>query len=181
LARLKSSRAWKSRRAGKRSLRTKTMATATVPYPNIRRSPQLASASRAGFPDVYVVKRIDNSRLSREVNPERRRQCFTLLGLGGLVFFAGLMLAWQHFQCVRLGYEIQQLKAQQSSFVELNRELRLAQASLADPQRIDQIARKKLGLAPPAPQQVVRLGASEAPGGAMVDARMQSAEPSRGQ
>ncbi len=165
-----------------------TMATTTVPFPMVRqrpersgRRPQLVSASRAGFPDIFIVKRIDNSRLFRDVNPERRRQCFTLLGLGGLVFFAGLMLAWQHFQCVRLGYQIQQLKAQQSSFMELNRELRLAEASLADPQRIDRIARKKLGLSPPAPQQVVRLGGSEARGGAALDARIQSAEPLRGQ
>lgn len=146
-----------------------------------RRPAQLAAATRAGFPDVYFVKRIDNSRLFREVNPERRRQCFTLLGLGGLVFFAGLMLAWQHFQCVRFGYEIQQLKARESSFVELNRALRLEQASLTDPQRIDRIARKKLGLAPPAPEQLVRLGGPDAPDGAMPDARTQSAELPRGQ
>ena len=164
------------------------MATTTVPFPLMRRRPersgrrtQLVSASRAGFPDIFIVKSIDNSRLFREVNPEKRRQCFTLLGLGGLVFFACLTLAWQHFQCVRLGYQIQQLKAQQSSFVELNRELRLEQASLADPQRIDRIARKKLGLAPPAPRQVLRLGASGARGGAALDARIEPADPLRGQ
>ncbi len=157
------------------------MATATVPYPSIRPRTQLASASRGGFPEVHFIKRIDNSRLRREVNPQKRRQCFTLLSLGGVVFVAFLMLAWQHFQCVRFGYEIQQLKSQQSSLVELNRELRLEQASLADPQRIDRLARKRLGLAPPAPQQIIRLGGAAEPAEATVAARNQASETPRGQ
>lgn len=171
------------------------MATATVPFPQIRRRPsragrlastskrQLASASRGGFPDVYFVKCIDNSRLFRELNPERRRQCFTLLGLCSLVFICGLTLAWQHFQCVRTGYGIEQLKAQRSSLAEWNRELRLEQASLADPQRIDTLAREKLGLAPPTARQVIRLGASGEPAEATTAARDQasSAETPRGQ
>ncbi len=162
------------------------MATTSVPFPSIRRPerpvrrPQLASASHAGFAEVYFIKRIDNSRLQREVNPARRRQCFTLLSLGGVVFAAFLMLAWQHFQCVHFGYQIQQLKSQQSALVEMNRELRLEQASLADPQRIDQLARKRLGLAPPAPQQIVRLGPSGAPAGATVAARSRASKAPRG-
>src|SRR6266568_2169092 len=170
------------------------MATATVPFPQIRhkpararkpaskKRPQLASASRGGFPDVYFVKRIDNSRVRRELNPDRRRQCFTLLGLCSLVFVCGLMLAWQHFQCVRTGYGIEQLKAQRSSLAEWNRELRLEQASLADPQRIDMLARAKLGLAPPTARQVIRLGANGEPAEAAMAARNQeTSESPRGQ
>jgi cell division protein FtsL len=169
------------------------MATATIPFPQIRRKPararklaskkrpQLASASRGGFPDVYFVKRIDNSRVRRELNPERRRQCFTLLGLCSLVFICGLMLAWQHFQCVRTGYGIEQLKAQRSSLAEWNRELRLEQASLADPQRIDTLARAKLGLATPTARQVIRLGAAGEPAEATMATRDQaSSETPRG-
>ena len=164
------------------------MATTTVPFPLTRRRskrsvrrPQPAPARRAGFLEVCFVKRIDNSRLRRQVNPERRRQCFTLLSLGGIVFGAFLMLAWQHFQCVRFGYGIQQLKNQQSSLVELNRELRLEQASLADPQRIDQLARKRLGLATPAPEQIIPLGSPEEPARARDGARQWAAEAPRGQ
>jgi len=165
------------------------MATATVPFPQIRRKParagrhastrrrKLASASRGGFPNVYFVKRIDNSRVFRELNPERRRQCFTLLGLCSLVFICGLTLAWQHFQCVRTGYGIEQLKAQRSSLAEWNRELRLEQASLADPQRIDTLARAKLGLAPPTARQVIPLGASGEPTGATMAPRDQTSPP----
>lgn len=74
-----------------------------------------------------------------------------------MVFIFGLLFALQHFQGLRLGYQIEQLKAQRSAMEEWNHQLCLEQASLADPQRIDRLARKKLGLASPEPQQVIAL------------------------
>ncbi len=110
------------------------------------------------------MKRIDNSRLHREVDPEKRRECYSLLGLGILVFLFCLLFASQHFQCVRYGYQIQELKGQRAALEEWNRQLHLDEASLVDPQRIDAYARQKLGLATPAPQQVIHIGSvSSAP------------------
>jgi cell division protein FtsL len=135
------------------------MATVAVALPKARRRPRTQPAGgRAGFTDIYFVKHIDNSRLYREVDREKRRECFCLLGLGVLVFLFGLQVAWQGFQCVRDGYQIESVKAERAALEEWNHQLRLEQASLADPQRIDTLARRELGLAPPAPQQVIRLG-----------------------
>ncbi len=147
------------------------MATATATFPRARRRSQLVGATRRSFPDVYFVKRIDNSRLRREVNQEKRRECFGLLGLGILVFLFGLLFTWQHFQCVRYGYQIEQLKSQRAALEEWNHQLRLEQASLADPQRIDRLARRELGLAPPSPQRVIPMG----PGGENLDGNSESA------
>jgi cell division protein FtsL len=84
-----------------------------------------------------------------------------------------LLLARQHFQHIRYGYQIQELKGQRATLEEWNRRLRLDEASLADPQRIDAYARQKLGLAPPAPQQVIHLGAvSSVPASDAVFARV---------
>jgi len=136
------------------------MATATVTLPPIRRRPRNApAAGRANFPEFYFVKQIDNSRLVREVDPVRRRECFSLLGLLVLVFLFVLLFAWQHFQCVRYGYQIEQLKTASVNLEEQNRRLRLEQAALADPERIDTLARTQLGMVSPNPQQVIRLGA----------------------
>jgi cell division protein FtsL len=107
------------------------------------------------------VKHIDNSRLAREVDPERRRECLGLLGLGVLVFSFVLILAWQHFECVRYGYEIEQCKAEQAALEEQNHRLRLEQAALADPERIDTLARTRLGMVTPNPQQLIRVGGPE--------------------
>jgi cell division protein FtsL len=107
------------------------------------------------------VKHIDNSRLVREVDMERRRECLSFLGLGVLVFLFVLMFAWQHFQCVRYGYQVEQLKAERTNLAEQNHQLRLDQAALADPERIDTLARTWLGMVSPSPQQVIRLGDSD--------------------
>lgn len=112
---------------------------------------------RPHVPEVYFVKHIDNSHLRREVDRRRSRQCYTLLGLSCLVFLAGFLLARQHFQGVRYGYQIEQLKAEVTSLQGKNRQLRLEEASLADPQRIESLAKKDLGLETPLPNQIVPL------------------------
>lgn len=137
------------------------MATAAVTFPGPPRIPRnRPAAGRAPQAEIYFVKRIDNSRLRREVDPEKCRQCFLLLGLAILIFLFGFLFAYQHFQCLRYGYQIEQLKADRALLEEWNRQLHLDQASLADPQRIDTLARKQLGLAPPGPRQVVYLDAA---------------------
>jgi len=139
------------------------MATVAVTLPKPRRRPANPLAGgRARFPEIYFVKQIDNSRLVREVDPEKRRECFRLLPLGILVFLSGLLFSWQHLQCVRAGYEIEDLKAQRAAAQEWNRQLRLQQAALADPQRIDTLARKDLGMVSPSPRQVIQWGGADA-------------------
>lgn len=145
------------------------MATMAATLPRARRrTRRQSSPAQASFPEFYCLKRIDNSRLSREVDPVKRRECYSLLGLGVLAFLFVLVFAWQHFQCVQYGYRIEQLKAQKATLEEWSHQLRLKQASLADPQRIDQLARKELGLAQPAPQQVIRVGRDPEPEGSVL-------------
>jgi cell division protein FtsL len=115
-------------------------------------------AGRARIPEIFFVKNVDNSRLVREVDPARRRECFSLLGLCIVFFLSVLVLSWQHLQCVRAGYEIQQLKAQRAALEECEHQLTLEQAALADPHRIDTLARKDLGMISPNPKQVIQWG-----------------------
>jgi cell division protein FtsL len=121
------------------------------------------AAGRASFPEIYFTKRIDNSRLVREVGLEKWREYFNLLGLGILVFLFVLLFSWQHLQCVQDGYEIEGLKAQRVKLQEWNHQLQLSQAGLADPQRIDTLARKDLGMVSPRPQQVIQWSGADAP------------------
>ena len=140
------------------------MATAAVTFPKPRRRPANPLAGgRASFPEIHFIKHIDNSRLVREVGLEKCRECFSLLGLGILVFLSVLLFSWQHLQCVRAGYQIEELKAQRAAQQEWNHQLRLEQAALADPQRIDTLARKDLGMVSPSPQQVIQWGGADAP------------------
>jgi len=117
--------------------------------------------------EFRTVKRIDNSRLVRVLEPSRLRELAYLTMLGTVCLCVALCYAWQHFHCIQLGYELQDLKARQAQALTLNSELRLEIADLRNPGRIDRIARVQLGLTEPVPGQVEFVSG---PGGAEVAA-----------
>jgi cell division protein FtsL len=144
------------------------MATVAIALPKPkRRSIKSPAGGRATLPDIYFVKRIDNSRLVRKVDLERRREYLSLLGLGVLVFCFVLLFAWQHFECVRHGYQIEQLKAECASLEKQNHQYRVEQAALADPKRIDTLARTQLGMVDPGPGQLIQVGGPMPAAGAL--------------
>ncbi len=104
--------------------------------------------------EYFTRKRIDNSRLVRQMAPNRWADCARVAALGGIVAAGGLLYAWQHFQCLELGYRLEELKGARAQAVELNHQLKLEAAALTSPMRIDAIARQQLGLTQPVPGQV---------------------------
>lgn len=112
-----------------------------------------------GTPEIYFSKAIDNSRLVKVEDPRRGRE-MRQFGIALCCLFLLVMTyAWQHFKAIEYGYQIELLKMQRDSMVEMNRELHLEDASLRNPERIDLMARK-LGLQSPQAGQVVRLDVS---------------------
>ncbi len=107
--------------------------------------------------EICIVKHIDNSRLTKEMDYERTKECLLLMILGFFCLLLLLLLAWQHFKIMRHGYETETLKRELAQYYEVNHQLRLERASLRSPQRIDLIARAKLGLQPPSFDQIVVL------------------------
>ncbi|MGE0404825.1 MAG: cell division protein FtsL [Candidatus Korobacteraceae bacterium] len=118
----------------------------------------------AGTPEIYFPKTIDNSRLVKVADPRRTREMrqfsLVLVALFALV----MVYAWQHFSAVEYGYRIETLKSERDSLAEMNRALRLEQASLRDPERIDALARG-MGLQTPDVGQVVRMEGADDAGG----------------
>jgi cell division protein FtsL len=104
--------------------------------------------------EFHTVKRIDNSRLVRHVEPARLWGMYRTAGLGVIVAMFLMMYVYQHFRCIDLSFQLEDLKAKQTQLSSLNSELRLEIEGLRDPQRIDVIARRHLGLTEPLPTQV---------------------------
>ncbi len=107
--------------------------------------------------EFYTVKRIDNSRLVRSAAPDRLRELCRLVALGALLAGVALLYAWQHFECIQLGYQLEALRSERAQVAELNQQLKLEVASLSSPMRIDVIARRQLGLTVPVPGRVAPL------------------------
>jgi len=109
-----------------------------------------------GTPEIYFSKAIDNSRLVKVSDPRRNQEMRQF----GVVMCCLVLLvfsyAWQHFKAIEYGYKVESLNNQREGLLEENRALRLEEASLRSPERIDQIARS-LDLRPPQAGQVLRL------------------------
>jgi len=104
--------------------------------------------------EVFFPKRIDNSRLVKAPDTVRIREMriFTaaVTVLFSLIMFYGL----QHFSSIEMGYNVEAKKTQVEVLREQNRQLRLAEAQLSQPRRIDAMARQ-MGLVELQPNQVV--------------------------
>src|SRR5438270_5585476 len=121
-----------------------------------------------GTPEIYFAKAIDNSRLVKVEDPRRSREMKHFGFALGCLFLLVFTYAWQHFKAIEYGYRIESAKRELTSLTEMNHALRLEDASLRDPERIDVLARR-MGLVPPAPGQVIRMdgNGSEAQGPVM--------------
>ena len=124
--------------------------------------------------EFHTVKRIDNSRLVRNVEPAKMRNLWRTVALGGVVAAFFMLYIFQHFRCIDLSFQLEDLRGQQMKAAALNSELKLEIAGLRNPMRIDVIARRSLGLTEPLPTQVQEY---EAPDGAEVAAHVCAAEP----
>jgi cell division protein FtsL len=115
--------------------------------------------------EFHTVKRIDNSRIVRHVEPMKMRRLYRMAALGGMIAAFFMMYIYQHFRCIDLSFQLEDVKARQAEAASLNSSLKLEIAGLRNPMRIDVIARRQLGLTEPLPTQVQEY---EAPDGAEV-------------
>jgi len=113
----------------------------------------------AGTPEIYFAKAIDNSRLVKVEDPRRNREMKQFGVALAFLFLFVFTYAWQHFKAIEYGYQIESAKRELTNLTEMNRALRLEDASLRDPERIDLLARR-MGLVPPEPGQVIRMEGS---------------------
>ena len=70
--------------------------------------------------EYYTVKRIDNSRLIRPMAPARLKDYWRRVGVGAAMAACLLIYTWQHFECIRLRYEVQKLQADRAEALETN-------------------------------------------------------------
>jgi len=119
--------------------------------------------------EYLTIKRIDNSRLRRPAPVAQVRDFWRRVGTGAALAACLLFYAWQHFECIQIRYQIEQLSSERTQAAELNEQLHLEVATLRSPGRVDEIARNQLGLTVPVPGQVAPVNAPS--DGVLADAR----------
>ncbi|MGA3176720.1 MAG: hypothetical protein ABSE19_05175 [Candidatus Acidiferrum sp.] len=114
----------------------------------------MVGKNKPAMVEFHTVKRIDNTRLVRHVEPVKMRNLYKTAALGAVVAICCMLYIYQHFRCIDLSFQLEDLRVKQAQSLALNGALKLEIATLRDPRRIDLLARHDLGLTEPTPAQV---------------------------
>ncbi len=91
----------------------------------------------------------------RRMTPAERRLA-RQLGLGALAALAiALALVWVRLQVVHTGYELSTARQLERRLEQEQRELEIEIATRTSPRRLEEAARRRLGMGPPAAGQIV--------------------------
>ena len=123
----------------------------------------------------YAIKKdVRNNPIVREVDEARLREMLRSTVIGVFVVAIVLYSAWQPFELVRYGYRIEQMQQQRATEEKVNRHLRLNIQTLSRPDRIEQLASRRLKLVQPTADDTFileRVVPSEPPARSVVAAR----------
>jgi cell division protein FtsL len=118
----------------------------------LAQQPQRRRGART--PEFHFARHFDNSRLVKAPDPVRVREMRIFSAAVAVLFSLVMIYGLQHFYAIEGGYRVESEKQMRDQLREENRQLRLSEAQLTQPARIDLMARQ-LGLDAPQPGQVV--------------------------
>jgi cell division protein FtsL len=104
----------------------------------------------------YAIKKdVRNNPIVREVDEARHRELWKSVGLVSFLMVVLLFSAWQHFQLLRHGYQIEELQRQRAAEEDIHRHLRLEIETLRSPARIESLATDRLHLVAPSRDEAI--------------------------
>lgn len=107
-------------------------------------------------PFEYAIRKdVRNNPIVREVDEEKQRELWKSVGIAGFLVLVLLFSAWQHFELLRHGYEVEELQRQRASEEETTRRLRLEIETLKSPKRIETLATRQLHLVAPSRDEAI--------------------------
>ena len=106
----------------------------------------------------YAIKKdVRNNAIVREVDDARQRELWQSIGVAGILVLVLLLSAWQHFELLRHGYQVEELQRQRAAEEETARQLRLEIDTLKSPKRIEALATGQLHLVTPTRDEAIVL------------------------
>lgn len=108
--------------------------------------------------EVHFEK-IINNHVIREADVKSHRDYIVVTILASMFLLGLFTYGWQHYQSTQYGYRIEEAKKRKEQLAEVGRQLILEKQILRNPQRIDSIARRDLGMVVPAAGQLITLNA----------------------
>jgi cell division protein FtsL len=107
-------------------------------------------------PFEYAIKKdVRNNPIVREVDEARQRELWKSVGVAAFLVVVLLFSAWQHFELLRHGYQIEEMQRQRAAEEESARRLRLEIETLKSPKRIEALATQQLHLVAPSRDEAI--------------------------
>jgi cell division protein FtsL len=104
----------------------------------------------------YAIKKdVRNNPIVREMDETRQRELWKSVSIAAFLVLALLFSAWQHFELLRHGYQIEELQREKAAEEETGRRLRLELETLKSPKRIESLATQKLHLVAPSRDEAI--------------------------
>ena len=104
----------------------------------------------------YAIKKdVRNNPIVREMDEARQRELWRSVGVAGFLVLVLLFSAWQHFELLRHGYQIEEMQRERATEEEAGRRLRLEIDSLRSPRRIEKLAIEQLHLVTPSREEAI--------------------------
>jgi cell division protein FtsL len=104
----------------------------------------------------YAIKKdVRNNPIVREVDAARQRELWKSVAIATFLVIAFLFSAWQHFELLRHGYQVEELQRQRAAEEEAGRRLRLEIETLKSPKRIERLATEQLHLVVPSRDEAI--------------------------
>jgi cell division protein FtsL len=104
----------------------------------------------------YAIKKdVRNNPIVREMDEARQRELWRSVGVAGFLVLVLLFSAWQHFELLRHGYQVEEMQRQRATEEEAGRQLRLEIDSLRSPKRIETLATEQLHLVAPSRDEAI--------------------------
>ena len=104
----------------------------------------------------YAIKKdVRNNPIVREIDEARQRDLWKSMAVAALLVLVVLFWAWQHFELLRHGYQVEQMQRDRAAEEQLTRQLRLEVETLKSPKRIETLAIERLHLVAPARDEAI--------------------------
>ena len=104
----------------------------------------------------YAIKKdVRNNPIVREVDEARQRELWKSVSVAAFLVLGLLFSAWQHFELLRHGYQLEELQRQKAAEEETNRQLRLEIETLKSPKRIEALATRQHFVTPSQDEAIV--------------------------
>jgi len=107
-------------------------------------------------PFEYAIRKdVRNNPIVRELDKARQQELWKSVGMAAFLVLVLLVSAWQHFELLQHGYEVEQMQRERAVEEDAARQLRLEIETLRSLKRVETLATGELHLVAPTADEAI--------------------------